>query len=226
MENESNLSLFAISPAEERKLIAAIAHFGRKNYYLRNNLLEHELSFFLHKIIGNRYAYPVTYQETMLNIFKDEMLLARELARMLNMQTGYYLTDDELFFLMEILIKSNWQLVGIEDGPEKFYTLIADLAELVMQDAKIERAVFYAENHLLNHLKFLAYKILKEALNQEPSDDELYFYMKTHYELAFAMANKMRVFVTERFDFDLSNNDITFLTLQIEKCLRYGVRSA
>lgn len=226
MENESNLSFFSIGPADERKLMAAVTRYGRKNYYLRNHLMEHELSLFLRKIAGNHYTYPPAYQEMILVAFKDELLFAKEIARMLKIQTGYSVTDDELFYLMEILIKSNWNLIGIDDGPEQFYILIDDLAELVVQAAEIDKSDLYAEHHLLNHLKFLADKILKQTVDYESSDDELYFYIKNHYESAFAAANEIRVFVTEKFDFDLSNNEITFLALQIQRCLRHRVRGA
>ena len=74
----------------------------------------------------------------------------------------------------------------------------------------------------MRHIKFLALRILKEKHDSVESNNDLYFYVMKNYSKEFYAAHQIRVFITENFDFDLSNDEISYLTMHFREFKRRG----
>ncbi|WP_367377779.1 PRD domain-containing protein [Enterococcus gilvus] len=206
------------SNASDRQFIRRLADLAKRNYALTDNFyLANNLSYFLFNAaesIPMPHIFPISTIEIMENLFKSEVAFAKKAVEEIEDYLQQPLKKTDSFVLTEAVIAANYQLNINEHEQEKFLQLIHSLLTQIIFHVQIPRAdLFLKAPRLMRHLKFLALHILKEKQEAEASDNDLYFYVSERYTHEFHAANQIRVFVTETYDFDLSNDEISYLIL-------------
>lgn len=202
----------------EREFIRHLTELAKKSYSLEDNFhLTNHLSYFLFNVaekISMSRTYPLSTIDIMETLFTEEVRFAKEAVRQIEDYLMSPIDPRDSFVLAESVIAANYQLTIAEHEQEKWIQLIHSLLTQISFHLKLPRAhLFSKAPRLMRHMKFLALHILKEKQRQETSDNELYFYVSKRYVQEFSAANQIRVFVTETYDVDLSNDEISYLVL-------------
>lgn len=210
------------SALSDRQLIASLIELATQKYTLADNfLLTNNLSYFLFNATENipmTYTYPLTSIEIMENLFKTEVDFSKEAARRIEEYIQRPLKKTDYLVLAEAVIAANYQLNINAHEQEKFIQLIHCLLSQITANLQLPRSYLFVEAaRLVRHLKFLSLRILKNKYDTADSDNDLYFYVAEHYSKEFHTANQMRVFITENFDFDLSNDEISYLAMHFRE---------
>lgn len=206
------------SPISEHQFALSLAELAKSNYGLADNFyLTNALSYFLFNAIENipmTYVYPVSSIEIMEHLFESEVRFAKEAVKRIETYLQHPLKATDYLSLTESMIAANYQLDVSTHEEEEYLNLIHCLLTQMTYHLKLPRIYLFTEGgRLLRHIKFLALRILKKQAEPAEANNELYFYVKDRYLTEFHTANQMRVFVTESFDFDLSNDEISYLAL-------------
>lgn len=219
------------SAVSDRQLILALIKLAKQKYTLADNFyLTNNLSYFLFNATENipmTFIYPVSTIEIMESLFKAEVDFAKESIQQIEEHIQRPLKKTDYLVLAEAVIAANYQLNINAHEQEKFIQLIHSLLSQITSNLQLPRPYLFVEGaRLVRHIKFLALRILKNAYDTEDSNNDLYFYIVEHYSKEFHAANRMRVFITENFDFDLSNDEISYLAMHFRELRKqYGQKN-
>ena len=217
-----------VGNGEEKVLILECIDLAKKKYLINENrYLVNEFSFFLFNVkenIPNHRNYSVSYEAAIETFFKEEYLCAEEVSLRIESKLGRLLNKQEKIYLAEVFISSNYNLSKHKNEQEEFINLV----NTVMEKLKFKQEVLSLSQNksyvrFLHHIKYLVLRILNKEVDTSKSDDEIYFYMKRKYPNSFTIANQVRVYITEKYDFVLSNNETSSLTLHFEKLTKEGL---
>ena len=213
------------SALSDRQFVISLVELATQKYTLADNfLLTNNLSYFLFNAtesIPMTYAYPLTTIEIMENLFKSEVDFSKEVAGLIVEHIQRPLKKLDYLFLAEAVIAANYQLDINVHEQEKYIQLIHCLLSQITVDLQLPRPYLFMDAaRLVRHIKFLALRILQNQYDTEETNNDLYFYIVEHYSKEFHTANKMRVFITENFDFDLSNDEISYLAIHFRELRR------
>ncbi len=131
---------------------------------------------------------------------------------------GIRLPDDEAAAIALHLVNANVD----EDMPEvvKIINILQDTLNIIkyhfLVDFEDEGISF---QRMVTHLKFFAQRIVNGE-NLVDSDDELYNMVKLRYQESFECACKIRKYAKENHNFNVSNSEMTFLTVHIERVIK------
>lgn len=212
----------------DRQLVRSLVTLAKQKYVLKENFyLTNNLSYFLFNAcekIPMTYVYPVSSIEIMEKLFKTEVDFSKEAILYIEKYLNRPLKENDYLVLAESVIAANYQLDINKHEQEKFIHLIHCLLTQIAFCVSLPRThLFTEEPRLMRHIKFLTLRILKGELDFSESNNELYFYVIEHHSREFHSANQIRVFITENFDFDLSNDEISYLALHFRELRRrYG----
>ncbi len=147
----------------------------------------------------------------------DEYKIATDSLGIIEKKLGIEFPEDEIAGIALHLANTN----NDGDIPEVVETLgivkhavqiIKDHFDTELEDNEI------SYQRMLTHLKFFAQRIIKGGIISE-SDDMLYELVKSKYESAFECALKIADYVKEKYEFDVSRSEKTFLTVHIERVI-------
>lgn len=71
-------------------------------------------------------------------------------------------------------------------------------------------------DRLLTHLKFFAKRLIKKE-QVENKDNELIHLIKIQYEKAYNCAIKIKIFIKDTYDYNITEDEILYLTLHISR---------
>ncbi|MEO1770514.1 PRD domain-containing protein [Candidatus Enterococcus ferrettii] len=212
----------------EKEIINTLIDLAETKYSLKvNSCLPSMLGQFLYEVSQNRQLftdYQQDYIMVLRSLFTQEVLFVAEAIQFIqSADTNLKVKHDDLIFLSEIMICSGWDLNITRNEQEAFVELLLFLLKSISFNAGIPlEYLLKQKGGLTNHLKFLAYRVLKKEVEKETSDDAIYFYIKENYNQLFNFTNRIRRHITEKYDVDLSNNEVSYLSLQIQRTqLRY-----
>lgn len=215
----------------DRQLVLSLTKLAKQKYALADNFyLTNNLSYFLFNVledISMTYAYPLTSIEIMENLFQAEVAFSKEAARQIEMYIQKPLKKNDYLALTEAIIAANYQLNINAHEQETVIQLIHCLLAQITTNLQLTRSyLFMKAPRLVRHIKFLSLRILKNKFDTTDSNNDLYFYVIEHYQKEFHTANQMRIFITENFDFDLSNDEISYLAMHFRELKRHQVEES
>ncbi|MGG5331532.1 PRD domain-containing protein [Enterococcus sp. AZ163] len=213
----------------EKEIINRLINLAETKYSLKvNSCLPSMLGQFLHEVNQNRQVFMKYHQDYIIvirSLFTQESLFATEAIQLIQSMNEFFKVKHyEFILLSEIMICSGWDLNITRNEQEEFIELLLFLLKSISFNAGIPlEYLLKQKGGLTNHLKFLAYRVLKKEIEKETSDDAIYFYIKENYNQLFSFTNRIRRHITEKYDVDLSNNEVSYLSLQIQRTQsRYG----
>ncbi|MDH6364989.1 hypothetical protein M2139_001990 [Enterococcus sp. PF1-24] len=155
------------------------------------------------------------YQEILENFFNAEKNHTNKVVKELDL----HLTDIQLRQLTEIIICENYPVLATQQV-ELLFSLLYKLTRKIAWYTGLQQSDFYQKYpNFTHHIKFLAIRIITSQIDKSAiaSDPDIYFHMQKKYPNSFKFAQDLRRFITEKYNFDCSNSEISFLTLHLEQ---------
>ncbi|MBL1228393.1 PRD domain-containing protein [Enterococcus sp. BWB1-3] len=215
--NPSNIQ----SDRMKATMIERLVTLYEKKYLLhRSDILKRELCAYTYYKADNHFQFPEPYLKTIRLLFNEEYLFTKEAFAEINLISECSLANHDFLRLLETVLRTNWQYSNQPENILSFIELIHSLLEIISCRLKVSTQFFESSRtSFLHHIKFLALKIQQKEIDYSTSDNDLYFFLEENHREAFSIAENIRKFITETYDFDLSNNDITYLVLHLIKSL-------
>lgn len=148
-------------------------------------------------------------------LYPKEFALGREALGIIHQRLGVQLAEDEAGFIALHLVTA--QLEGEMPEVMDVTRVMQEILHIVKYQLQIE----YQEESLsyqrfVTHLKFFAQRLLNRS-TVEDDDQTLYAAVKDNYPLAFRCAEKLRRHLAKSHQRELSNEEIMFLAIHIER---------
>lgn len=167
----------------------------------------------------NRYKEGIKVKNMLLwdikKFYKEEYELGLEALDIIEMRTGVRLEEDEAGFLALHLVNSE-----IDENFADIYEITKIMQEIV-KIIKYHFNVSFDENsfyyyRFITHLKFLAYRLTTKKMHNDEFDS-LLDVVKLKYENSYLCALKINEFIKSSYNFNLSNEEILYLTIHISR---------
>ncbi len=149
--------------------------------------------------------------------YKKEYSVGIQALEIVNKRLGIALPEDEAASIAIHLVNA----IMDEDMPQvvKMIKILQDSLNIIKYHFSVEFADdLLSYQRLVTHLKFFAQRIIRgEAL---PDDNEsLYNLVKDQYPDSYKCADKIRTYAYEEHGFVVSNSEMSFLTVHIERVI-------
>lgn len=145
------------------------------------------------------------------NSFPNEFELSKYAVSKLNTYLSSDYGEGEAYTLALILIGSIHSLNSKEC--ERFIDLNADLINIltysVAHEIDCERT--------LDHIKYVAHRVISKTIDYQENDFEMYELVKEKYPTARKYVKRISSFISEKHNYDLSTDEITYLMLHIRR---------
>lgn len=206
----------------QKKLLKRLDNLARNKYMLRKN---DDLLSKLALVISHLKCEPNLNHSSSLDnqfiirkIFPEEALFVTEAQNLISQQLELSVSKETGLQLVELVICSNYQLSVGKQEFQALITLIMTLVSAIASQLAVpSRCLILTNQRFINHLKFLAIRILKKESDSLKADTDIYGYIKAKYPTSFEIANAAGAFIAETYQFDLSTNELCYLALHLEK---------
>lgn len=150
--------------------------------------------------------------------YSDEYEIGNEALKIIDDVVGVELPEDEAASIALHLVNAR-EPSSISD--------VVQIVNVLQETINIIKYNFlkdfdeddYSYQRLVNHLKFFAQSVVTKK-NIVDEDDLLYDIVKDKYVQAFECAVKICEYAKERYGYDVSNSEMTFLTVHMHKALK------
>ena len=135
---------------------------------------------------------------------------------------GPRLPDDEAGFIALHFVNS--RLDSDHTNPEEVIRIMTEVTNLVRYYFKIEldeESVYYYR--FITHLKFFAQRLINK---QQPysDDSDLLEVIKVKYQAVYNCVLKIASYIKEKYDYQLSSDELLYLTIHIERVVYKSAR--
>jgi beta-glucoside operon transcriptional antiterminator len=153
------------------------------------------------------------------HLYKEEFEIGIEALNMICDQFNVILPEDEAAFIALHIVNAqlNEDMTNIVDMTK----VIQDILTIVKYHFKME----FDENSLnyyrfITHLKFFAHRLVKGNHYNNEYEDDLLNVIKNKYLAAFKCSEKIRKFVEKQYRYELTDEEILYLTIHIERVVK------
>lgn len=211
-------SVDSIPPELYQVCAQLVAQAGQRLHLSFHNSLTLALAdhiyYALQRLIRGEHVVNALLQE-IRQFYPEEYALGEDALVLIQDQTGLNLPEDEAGFIALHLVNAALD----ENMPKTLEVtrLIADIITIVNTQLGIkpqEHSLDYTR--FVTHLKFFAHRLLRQE-ELTPSADFLFDEVKKHYPVAYSCVQRIGLYVKKKFGHDLGRDEITFLTVHIER---------
>lgn len=211
-------SVDSIPPELYQVCAQLVAQAGQRLHLSFHNSLTLALAdhiyYALQRLIRGEHVVNALLQE-IRQFYPEEYALGEDALVLIRDQTGLNLPEDEAGFIALHLVNAALD----ENMPKTLEVtrLIADIITIVNTQLGIkpqEHSLDYTR--FVTHLKFFAHRLLRQE-ELTPSADFLFDEVKKHYPVAYSCVQRIGLYVKKKFGHDLGRDEITFLTVHIER---------
>lgn len=149
-------------------------------------------------------------------LYKDEYEIGLEALNMILDQFGVILPEDEAGFLALHIVNAGMN----EEMPvvKKMTKIMQEILTIIKYHFKIE----FDENSLsyyrfITHLKFFAQRLVKGTHYNRDQFEEMLEVIREKYAEAYGCALKIRKFVENQYRYQLSDEELMYLTIHIHR---------
>ena len=216
-------ALLADLPIEYMELSERIINYakiqlGKKlNDSIYISLTDH-LHFAIERYHNNIPIKNALFWETK-HLYKEEFDIGIEALNMVFDHFNVILPEDEAAFIALHLVNAqlNEDMTNIIDMTK----VMQDILTIVKYHFKID----LDENTLnyyrfVTHLKFFAHRLVKGNHYENDNEDDLFNIIKEKYPEAYKCSEKIRKFVEKQYSYELSDEEILYLTIHIERVIK------
>lgn len=216
-------TLIADIPIEYMELSERIINYAKIQLGKKlNDSIYISLTDHLHFAI-DRYNNNLPIKNALLwetkHLYKEEFNIGIEALNMICDQFNVILAEDEAAFIALHLVNAqfNEDMTNTVDMTK----VIQDILTIVKYHFKIE----YDENALnyyrfITHLKFFAHRLVKGNHYKNENEDDLLNIIKDKYPEAYKCSEKIRKFVEKQYRYELTDEELLYLTIHIERVVK------
>ncbi|ALS03359.1 transcription antiterminator LicT [Enterococcus silesiacus] len=151
--------------------------------------------------------------------FSDEYFIGNKAVEMVKEQFDVQLPEDEAGFIALHLVNAEMdEEVG---NVYELTKIMQEITNIVKYHFKItfnEDSVYFYR--FSTHLKFFAYRLLNHKELHDEEDGELYEAIKKKYHNAYNCVNKISEFLTESYDYTISEEEKMYLIIHIARVVQ------
>lgn len=161
-------------------------------------------------VISNKLLFETKH------LYKEEFKVASEVVQMINKEFNVVLPEDEVAFITLHFV--NAELNSDMNNTMQITKVVNELLTIIRRFYKIEfdeDSLTYFR--LLTHLKFFAQRMLSDTQSETRGENQLFNVVKEKYSNSFACVEKIYKFIYKNYEYELSQDEMLYLTIHIEK---------
>lgn len=214
--------LFNKIPIEHMKLSGEIIEFAESKLDKKlNEGIYISLSDHTYTAI-KRIKNNITVKNALLweikRFYKKEFEIGLKALELIEEKTNVRLPLDEAGFIALHIV--NAQLDIEQPKIQEITKLIEEILTIVRINFRIEfneDSVFYYR--FITHLRYFAQRLFSNKTYNSDTDEELVNIIKTKYAKEFECVNKIKTFISKKYNYELSNDEYVYLTIHIAKVI-------
>lgn len=214
--------LFNKIPIEHMKLSGEIIEFAESKLNKKlNEGIYISLSDHTYTAI-KRIKNNITVKNALLweikRFYKKEFEIGLKALELIEEKTHVRLPLDEAGFIALHIV--NAQLDIEQPKIQKITKLIEEILTIVRINFRIEfneDSVFYYR--FITHLRYFAQRLFSNKTYNSDTDEELVNIIKIKYSKEFECVNKIKTFISKKYNYELSNDEYVYLTIHIAKVI-------
>lgn len=215
--------LFNKIPIEHMKLSGEIIEYaenilGKKlNEGIYISLSDHTYTAI--KRIKNNITVRNALLWEIKKFYKEEFKIGMKALDLIEEKTHVRLPEDEAGFIALHIV--NAQLDVEQPKVQEITKLIEEILTIVRINFKIEfneDSVFYYR--FITHLRYFAQRLFSNSTYNSGADDELVNIIKIKYSEEFKCVSKIKLFISKKYNYELSNDEYIYLTIHIAKVIQ------
>lgn len=215
--------LFNKIPMEHMKLSSEIIEYaegvlGKKlNDGIYISLSDHTYTAI--KRIKNNITVRNALLWDIKRFYKDEFKIGMKALDIIEEKTKVRLPEDEAGFIALHMV--NAQLNEEQPQVQGITKLIEEILTIVRINFRIEfkeESVFYYR--FITHLRYFAQRLFSNNTYNGDSDDELLSIIKGKYPKEAHCIDKVKLFISKKYNYELSSDEYIYLTIHIAKLLQ------
>lgn len=190
------------------------------------NLLDTELDEYIYASLTDHISFALKRNRENIDIKNDLLFEIKRIHKKefevgkwgveyLNKEFKANFPIDEAGFIAMHIINANYK----ESTQESF--LMTKIVKEILNIIRYYHSIEFEEDEfnydrLVNHLKFFAKRLIKKERMQN-NDNELISLIKIQYEKEYNCSIKIKQFIEENYDYEISDDEILYLTLHISR---------
>lgn len=215
--------LFSKIPIEHMKLSGEIIEYaenilGKKlNEGIYISLSDHTYTAI--KRIKNNITIKNALLWEIKKFYKEEYKIGIKALELIEEKTNVRLPEDEAGFIALHIV--NAQLDIDQPKVQEITRLIEEILTIVRINFRIEfkeESVFYYR--FITHLRYFAQRLFSNSTYNSGADDELVNIIKIKYSEEFKCVSKIKLFISKKYNYELSNDEYVYLTIHIAKVIQ------
>lgn len=151
------------------------------------------------------------------NFYELEYEIGKKGLELINQQLNIIFPDDEAGFIALHLVNAQFDEGSSFNRAYNITKLIQEITTIVRYHFGVEfnsSDVYYYR--FITHLKFFALRMFN-GKREEEKENELFDVVKSKFKLAFDCAIKIKEFLKEKYSYDLSDDEVLYLTIHIHR---------
>lgn len=148
--------------------------------------------------------------------YKDEYEIGQQANKMVEERTGVHFLKDEAAFIAMHFV--NAELNEEISSTYDITRIMQEISEIVKHYFLIkfdEDSLYYYR--FITHLKFFAQRLLSNTHYDDGNEEDLLEIIKLKHKKAFQCAQKIKAFVLKKYKYDLSDEEMLYLTVHIAR---------
>lgn len=167
-----------------------------------------------------RFKDGVTVKNAVLwdtrRFYKEEFSIGMKALDLIEERFGVRLPDDEAGFIaLHIVNAEKDQDIKVIYKITKVMQEVSNIVKYYFGISFDEESVYYYR--FITHLKFFSERLIEGKTYTGEEDDGLLDVIKVKYKNAYECVEKIASFISEKYDYVLSNEEKLYLTIHIEK---------
>lgn len=208
-------------PLEYMEMTDAIIEFGRNALGKKlNESIYVSLTDHIHFAV-ERHQKGHDIKNALLweikRLYREEYFIGKEALNIIQQKLGIILPEDEAGFIALHFVNAELN----EEMPNivNITKVIQEVLNIVKYYFKIEldedSLIYY---RFVTHLKFFAQRMFSQNY-MNGDDDFLFNVVKEKYKDAYACTEKVRDFISKKYEYELTNEEMLYLTLHIARII-------
>lgn len=167
-----------------------------------------------------RFKDGITVKNAVLwdirRFYKEEFSIGMKALDLIEERLGVRLSDDEAGFIaLHIVNAEKDQDIKVIYKITKVMQEVSNIVKYYFGISFDEESVYYYR--FITHLKFFSERLIEGKTYTGEEDDGLLDVIKVKYKNAYECVEKIASFISEKYDYVLSNEEKLYLTIHIEK---------
>lgn len=153
--------------------------------------------------------------EEVRRFYPDEYMVGMYAIGLIQDRTGCSLQEDEAAAIALHLVNAEFGLKVNDTW--KMTAMMRDMMNLIEYELGMEQGDAYYKGWMAINLKFLAHRMLWLQPEQEEPDTKLFEFIREHYGEEYALTERMRQFLKEKYECEMTEEENLYLVLNIKR---------